>query len=129
MCLDYCQTPADHPWPLFFISAPTKGKAYGRANPHGFIQLDLTAWVGSGMVAAYKVTGNPRYWEAAKHWADLLAEHCDCRPGAAQPWGRYANPEDVPWKDNTSDGRRRLHPAIPRRGDPFRLYGQRAMPC
>jgi hypothetical protein len=98
--LDYCQTPADHPWPGFFISAPTKGKAYGRANPHGFIQLDLTAWVGSGMVAAYKLTGNPRYWEAAKHWADLLAAHCDFRAGAA-PWPRYANPEDVPWKDNT----------------------------
>ena len=53
--LDYCQTPADHPWPLFFISAPTKGKAYGRANPHGFIQLDLTAWVGSGMVACLPI--------------------------------------------------------------------------
>ncbi len=99
--LDECQTPAEHPWPLFFIGAPTKGKAYGRASPHGFIQLDLTAWAGSGMVAAYKLTGESRYWEAAKHWADLLAEHCDCRPNAAQPWGRYANPEDVPWKDNT----------------------------
>ena len=98
--LDYCQTPADHPWPLFFISAPTKGKAYGRANPHGLIQLDLSAWVGLGMVASFKATGNARYWEAAKHWADLLAEHCDLRPDAVQPWGRYANPEDVPWKDN-----------------------------
>ena len=41
--LDYCQTPADHPWPNFIISAPVKGKAFGRANPHGFIQLDLAA--------------------------------------------------------------------------------------
>ena len=24
--LDYCQTPADHPWPNFIISAPTKGR-------------------------------------------------------------------------------------------------------
>src|SRR4030042_4607260 len=36
--LDYCQTSADHAWPGFFISAPTKGKAYGRADPHGFLQ-------------------------------------------------------------------------------------------
>ncbi len=27
--LDYCQTPADHPWPQFMISCPTKGKGYG----------------------------------------------------------------------------------------------------
>jgi hypothetical protein len=98
--LDYCQTPADHPWPRFFISAPIKGKAYGHADPHGFIQLDLSAQVGTGMVIAYQLTGNSRYWEAAKHWADVLAEHCDRRPGV-QPWGRYANPEDTPWKNNT----------------------------
>ena len=99
--LDYCQTPADHPWPRFFISCPTKGKAYGQADPHGFIQLDISAYVGSGMVAAYKVTGNPRYWEAAKHWADLLAEHCDLSP-APSPWPRYANPEDVPVERDTT---------------------------
>lgn len=100
--LDYCRTPADHAWPLFMISAPTKGKAYSHADPRGFIQLDLTAWVGSGMVAAYKLTGNRRYWNAAKHWADLLAERCDTRPGAVSPWPRYANPDDVDtsWKDN-----------------------------
>ena len=98
--LDYCQTPADHAWPLFLISAPTKGKAYGRANPRGFIQLDLSAQIGTAMVSAYHLTGNPRYWEAARHWADLLAEHCDRRPGV-RPWGRYVNPEDTPWKDNT----------------------------
>ncbi|MBN1394951.1 MAG: hypothetical protein JW959_08005 [Pirellulales bacterium] len=101
--LDFCQTPADHPWPKFFISCPVKGKAYGRADPHGYIQLDLTAYVGSGMLEAYQLTGNKRYWEAAKHWADVLAEHRDRRPGA-QPWGRYANPEDIPWKDNTLTG-------------------------
>ena len=42
--VDYCQTPADHPWPNFMISAPTKGKAYSRLTraassnwtlPHG----------------------------------------------------------------------------------------------
>lgn len=93
--VDFCQTPADHPWPRFFISCPTKGKAYRPADPHGFIQLDITACVGSGLVGAYQLTGNERYWETAKHWADLFAEHCHPRPDAS-PWPRYANPEDVP---------------------------------
>jgi hypothetical protein len=94
--IDNCQTPADHPWPKFFISCPTKGKAYRQADPHGFIQLDISAYVGSGMVRAYKITGDNRYWETAKHWADLLAEHCNYKHGES-PWPRYANPEDVPF--------------------------------
>lgn len=94
--LDYCQTPADHAWPEFFISCPTKGKAYGRADPHGFIQLDVSAQAGSALLAAYKLTGNSRYREAVARWADLLAEHCDLRPDA-RPWNRYANPEDAQW--------------------------------
>jgi hypothetical protein len=101
--LDYCQTPADHPWPNFFISCPTKGKVYRRANPHGFIQLDVGAEVGSGLVAVYKLTGNPRYLAAVKHWADLLAEHCDRRPGA-RPWNRYANPQDARWDTRQTAG-------------------------
>jgi hypothetical protein len=101
--LDYCQTPADHPWPGFPISAPTKGKPYGRANPHGFIQLDLSAQLGSGMIAAYKLTGNPRYLEAVKRWADLLAADCDYGAGK-QPWNRYANPEDVKWGTRETAG-------------------------
>ena len=101
--LDYCQTPADHPWPGFLISCPTKGKAYGRADPRGFIQLDVSAQVGSGMVAAYKLTGNPRYLEAVKRWADLLASHCDRTPGA-MPWNRYANPEDATWDSRQTGG-------------------------
>ncbi|MGA2066757.1 MAG: malectin domain-containing carbohydrate-binding protein [Thermoguttaceae bacterium] len=101
--LDYCQTPADHPWPAFPISAPTKGKAYGRADPHGFIQLDLSAQLGSAMLAAYKLTGNRRYENAVRHWADLLAAHCDFRPGVP-PWNRYANPEDVKWDTRQTGG-------------------------
>ena len=81
--LDYCQTPADHAWPNFIISAPTKGKTYGRADPHGLIQLDLCGQLGSAVLAGYKLTGNPRYLAAVRHWADLLAEHCDLRPGVA----------------------------------------------
>jgi hypothetical protein len=96
--LDYCQTSAGHRWPRFFISCPTKGKAYGRADAHGFIQLDVSAQVGSGLVGAYKLTGNPRYLEAVCHWADLLAEHADLG-ATGSPWDRYANPEDSKWKD------------------------------
>ncbi len=101
--LDYCQTPADHPWPGFLISCPTKGKPYGRANPHGLIQLDISAQVGSGLVAAYKLTGNPRYREAIERWADRLAEHCDLRAGH-EPWQRYANPQDARWNSRQTAG-------------------------
>jgi hypothetical protein len=101
--LDYCQTPADHPWPRFPISAPTKGKAYGRADPHGFIQLDLCAQLGSAMLAADSLAMDRRYWLAARHWADLLAEHCDHRPGVP-PWNRYANPQDVKWDTRQTGG-------------------------
>ncbi len=101
--VDYCQTPADHPWPNFIISCPTKGKTYGRANPHGLIQLDLCGELGSAVLAGYKLTGNPRYLAAATHWADLLAEHCERRPGAA-PWNRYANPKDCRWDTQATAG-------------------------
>ncbi|MGO8688760.1 MAG: malectin domain-containing carbohydrate-binding protein [Thermoguttaceae bacterium] len=103
--LDYCQTPAGHPWPNFIISAPVKGKAFGQANPHGFIQLDLCGQLGSALLGAYKVTGNPRYLAAVQHWADLLAEHCDLRPGAV-PWNRHANPKDAPrdWSQKETAG-------------------------
>lgn len=101
--LAHCLTPPDHPWPGFLVSVPTKGKPYGDADPSGFIQLDIVAEVGLGMVRAYMLTGETRWLQAAEHWADLLAEHCDHRPGVA-PWGRYANPADVGWEDNMTGG-------------------------
>ncbi len=101
--LDHCLTPPDHPWPRFLVSAPTKGKPYGPADPTGFIQLDIVAEVGLGLVRAAMLTGEERWLRAAEHWADLLAERCDTRPGVA-PWGRYANPEDVPWEDHMTGG-------------------------
>ena len=101
--LDDCQTPADHRWTGFPISCPTKGKVYRRADPHGFIQLDLSAQLGSAVLVAYKLTGNPRYLDAVKRWADLLAQHCDLRPGQP-PWNRYANPEDVKWDTQQTGG-------------------------
>ena len=52
---------------------------------------------------AYQVTGNERWFAAAKHWGDLMAAKRNRRPGAA-PWGRYANPESAPWKDDKMTG-------------------------
>ncbi|MCX5759111.1 MAG: GDSL-type esterase/lipase family protein, partial [Candidatus Hydrogenedentes bacterium] len=96
--IDYAQTPPDHPWPSFPISVPTKGKPYGKCDPQGFIQLDLSADIGGAILRAYQITGDSRYFEAAKHWGDVLAQHCDLAPGQA-PWGRYANPEQVSWSN------------------------------
>lgn len=101
--VNHCLTPPDHPWPNFFISVPVKGKAYWECDPHGMIQIDLCASVGYGLLRAYQVTGNKRWFEVAKHWGDVFAEKCNYEPGA-DPWGRYANPEDTPWKDNKLTG-------------------------
>lgn len=101
--LDHCLTPPNHPWPNFLISVPNRGKPYFQADPHGFIQLDITAEVGIAILQAYKMIGNKRWLEIAKHWGDLFAEKADLRPGSP-PWGRYANPEDVPWEDIQTGG-------------------------
>jgi Malectin domain len=94
--LDHALTPADHPWPKFPISVPTKGVPYGNADPHGMIQLDICADMGRGLLRAYQVTENQCWLDAVKHWGDLLAEHCNLDPNS-DPWPRYANPEDVAW--------------------------------
>jgi len=96
--LGYALTPPDHPWPGFPISCPTKGKPYGQCDPQGFIQLDLSADIGAAVLRAFQLTGDARYLDAAKHWGDVLAAHCDLVPGAP-PWNRYANPEHVKWSN------------------------------
>ena len=101
--IDWCQTPANHPWPGLFISVPVKGKAYGRCDPNGMIQLDLCGSAGLGLLRAYQLTGNRRWFDTARHWAELLAARCNLNP-AADPWPRYANPEAAPWKDNKQTG-------------------------
>lgn len=100
--LDYCLTPANHPWPNFPISVPTKGIAYGKADPNGMIQLDICASMGEGLLRAYQITKNDRWFDAAKHWGDLFAEKCNIEPFVA-PWPRYANPENISekWKDDS----------------------------
>jgi len=101
--VDHCQTPADHPWPGLFVSVPTKGKAFFKTDPHGMIQLDLCASTGRGLLRAYQLTGNTRWFKTAKHWGDLLAERCNLDP-KVDPWPRYANPEDTQWKDDKQTG-------------------------
>lgn len=101
--LDCCQTPPDHPWPNFLISVPVKGKSYWKCSTNGMIQLDISANMGQALLRAYQVTGNQRWFDAAKHWGDLFAAHCNLDP-KADPWPRYANPETSPWKDNKQTG-------------------------
>jgi hypothetical protein len=101
--VDWCVTPPEHPWPGVFISVPVKGKPYGRCDPDGMIQLDLVACTGQALLRAYQVTGNARWLGAARHWGDLLAEHCNLDP-RADPWPRYVNPEAARWKDNKQTG-------------------------
>jgi len=96
--LAFAQTGPDHPWPNFPISVPTKGKPYGKCDPNGFIQLDLSADIGTAILRAYRITGDERYADAAKHWADIFAAHCNFDAGKA-PWPRYANPEAVSWSN------------------------------
>ncbi len=102
--LDHALTPTNHPWPKFPISVPVKGVAYGDANPHGMIQLDISADMGRALLRAYEVTGNPRWLDAAKHWGDLFAAHCNLDP-SSPPWPRYANPADVEkWHSDKQTG-------------------------
>ena len=101
--LGYCQTGPEHPWPQFLISVPTKGQAYGQCDPHGMIQLDIVAETGLALLRAYQMTGNERWFDACKHWGDLLAAHRSETSGMA-PWKRYANPEDALWDDQMTGG-------------------------
>lgn len=97
--LNNCQTNSDHPWPTFIISVPNKGKSYGRCDPNGFIQLDHATEIGIELLRAYKLTGNTRWSNAVRHWADVLAEKCDMQAAGNCPWRRYANPDAVAWDD------------------------------
>lgn len=96
--LDYAQTSDDHDWPRFPIATPTSGKAYGKCIQDARTQLDLCAIVGTEILRAYKLTGNERYLESAKHWGDVFAEKCNLDP-TLPPWNRYTHPEVVGWSD------------------------------
>jgi len=98
--LDYTLTSQDHPWPRFPISVPVKGQGYHYYDPNGFIQLDIAASQGLALLKAYQLVGDNRWLDAAKHWGDVFAEHLhkNSEPQEA-PWGRYANPNDIRWKE------------------------------
>jgi hypothetical protein len=96
--LDYCLTDSNYPWPGFPISVPWKGKPYGQANEKGYIQLDLSAGIGLGMIRTFQLTGERQYLDAAKRWGDIFAEKCNYGVGAI-PWDRYAGKDSkcCPW--------------------------------
>lgn len=100
--IDHCQTPANHGWPRILISVPTMGAVYGDCkvgvdaplhDDQSKIQLDIVAGAGVELVRAYELTGNTKYLEAAKHWADLLVANRRHDP-TESPWGRYASNND-----------------------------------
>jgi hypothetical protein len=101
--LDYCLTPANQSWPSFPISVPWNGVPYGRANQNVPIQLDMACMIGTEVARAYKLTGNPRYLDNVKHWADVLAAKCNLTPGQ-DPWGRYAYPQYAGWSNKLTGG-------------------------
>lgn len=100
--LDHCLTGKENDWPSFPSSVPAAGAASGDCNEHGYIQLDLAAFLGEQILRAYQVTGERRWLEMAKHWGDLIASKRSRDP-RSPPWPRYANPGDVPWGAATGD--------------------------
>lgn len=97
--LEYGLTDQKAEWPQFPISTPTRGKAYGKCDPSGRNQLDLCATEGIEVLRAYKLTGNPRYLEMAKHWGDVFAAKCQSEHADLSPWNRYVDPSVVGWSD------------------------------
>jgi hypothetical protein len=97
--LDYGLTDAKADWPLFPISTPTRGKAYGKCDPAGRNQLDLCAITGTEVLRAHQLTGNPRYLEMAKHWGDVFAAKAQFVDSEISPWNRYVDPSVVGWSD------------------------------
>jgi len=97
--LDYGLTDEKADWPLFPISTPTRGKAYGKCDPAGRNQLDLCAITGTEVLRAYKLTGNPRYLHMAEHWGEVFAAKCQFAHPDLSPWNRYVDPSVVGWSD------------------------------
>src|SRR6516225_4694487 len=97
--LDYGLTDEKADWPLFPISTPTRGKAYGKCDPRGRNQLDLCAITGTEVLRAHQLTGNPRYLAMAKHWGDVFAAKAQFSDPEVSPWNRYVDPAVVGWSD------------------------------
>src|SRR5215831_18052056 len=97
--LDYALTDEKADWPMFPISTPTKGKAYGKCDPTGRNQLDLCAITGIEVLRAHKLTGNPRYLQMARHWGDVFADKCQLANPELSPLNRYVDPSVVGLSD------------------------------
>ena len=97
--LDYGLTDEKAAWPVFPISTPTRGKAYGKCDPAGRNQLDLCAITGTEVLRAHQLTGNPRYLAMAKHWGDVFAAKAQFSDPEVSPWNRYVDPAVVGWSD------------------------------
>lgn len=104
--VDHCQTDTAHRWPRIVISVPAHGVRYGACRmgtgddlrENGKIQLDIAAEAGLALVRAYEMIGNQRWYEAAKHWADVIAENrgSECRRAAVGTLRR--EPRRDEWK-------------------------------
>ncbi len=92
----FSQTDSSHPWPNFLVSVPNAGKPYGQVSADGWMQLDIVGEMGVALIRAYQLTGQKRFLDTVKHWADVFVAKRNRTPGAP-PWPRYANPEKVPW--------------------------------
>src|ERR1051326_2366148 len=99
--ISHCETQQTHAWPGILISVPTKGVRYrdcrlGSSDDlkasDGKIQLDIVGEVGWQLVRAYEMTGQVQWFNAAKHWADLMAKNRG-QDVKASPWGRYVDNE------------------------------------
>jgi len=101
--IDYSQTDSGSSWPNCVITNPVYGIPYGRCDPRGWIQLDFLSDLGLSFLKAYQVTGNTRFFETARHWADLLAANRKNEPGSS-PWNRYAITNTTLWSNKQTGG-------------------------
>ena len=101
--LECCQTSEGHPWPQFLVSLP-----YGVDAKHQdkVIQLDIVGETGTALLHAYQLTGNERWLDAVKHWADVLVKKRNHAP-LENLWPRYVDPDStaIPWTKRPTGNR------------------------
>ncbi len=88
--LDHGMTGADLPWanvPFPYNTSVHSGAYDGnmRSGP-GFVEPDKAASFGAELVMLHKVTGNPRYLDAAVAIADTMAARMVAGDGDHSPW-------------------------------------------
>jgi hypothetical protein len=107
--LDYCQTPPDHPWPSFLISAPVKGKAYWNCNTNGMIQLDQHGTGPAPRVSGHRQTTVVRRRQTlGRPFRGALQSRSRCRSLAA-----LRQPRNRPLEGQQANRRRHDDPRVP----------------